>query len=136
MADFREFAKTYRTPVILTAVFAVLMLVFAITPDPTTAKSVAPESTFEPTPGPHECVVCAIDRICDPGTSQCVFVDHTPLPCVKSAKMDDQAGFCLPTGAPAAPTLTQNDGTDRQSRKPRKPRTRDNPTVNPYPLDN
>jgi hypothetical protein len=29
-----------------------------------------------------------------------VFVKPTALPCVESARFDEKAGFCLPTGAP------------------------------------
>jgi hypothetical protein len=129
MADIREWAKAYRTPVALVGVFIALMVVFAVTPDPHTTSSIAPTSTSAAsTPGPHECIVCSIDKVCDPSTSQCVYADHTPMPCVKAAKYDDQAGFCLPTGAPQAPAVSSDtSGSDfppgiRRNRKPRQPR--------------
>jgi hypothetical protein len=115
--DVRGFVRAYRTPLWLTAVFVLLLLVFAITPDPDTARG-AGEPTSEPTPGPHECVVCPIDQKCDPTSGQCLFVDHTPLPCVKSAKFDKKAGFCLPEGAPPAPAAA----TEPAGRVPGAPR--------------
>jgi hypothetical protein len=104
--DVSNFASTYRTPLWLAGIFVVLLGVFAITPDPISATSADAEPTSEPTPGPHECVVCPIDQHCDGKSSQCVFLDHTPLPCVKSAKYDDKAKFCLPEGAPAPPAVS------------------------------
>jgi hypothetical protein len=95
----------------LTAAFLVLLTVFAFTPEPTrTASETTDERTsVEPTPGPHECVVCDIDKTCDPDSGRCIFVDATPLPCVEGARFDREAGFCLPTGTPAvvAPQPTQ-----------------------------
>jgi hypothetical protein len=36
-----------------------------------------------------------------------MFVESTPLPCVKGTKFDDRAGFCLPEGNPTiAPAPT------------------------------
>jgi hypothetical protein len=101
----REFARAYGAPLWLAAIFAAVLLAFWVTPDPSSAELQA-EPTSEPTPGPRECVVCPIDQRCDPGSGQCMFIDHTPLPCVKSAKYDDEAGYCLPTGAPPAPAVT------------------------------
>ena len=136
MADFREWAKAYRTPVALVAVFIALMVVFAVTPDPraASANDNVDTTATETTTGPHECVVCSIDKMCDPGSGQCVFIDHTPPPCVKSAKYDDDAGFCLPTGAPAAPAVSSNTtgGTGSEfppgivRRRPRQPRNNNN----------
>jgi hypothetical protein len=104
----RGAVHAYRTPLWLTAVFGALLVIFALTPDPQRATGAA-EPASEPTPGPRECVVCPIDQQCDARSGQCVFVDHTPLPCVKGAKFDDEAGFCLPTGAPAAPAPADTD---------------------------
>ncbi len=98
-----NWARTYRIPFMLGLVFVALLLVFAVTPDPGTGQPAA-EATAIPTPGPRECVVCGIDETCDPDSGQCRFIDHTPLPCVESAKMDERAGFCLPEGAPPAPS--------------------------------
>ena len=97
-------ARTYRIPFTLGLVFVALLLVFAVTPDPGTTQPEA-EATAVPTPGPRECVVCGIDETCDPDSGQCKFIDHTPLPCVESARMDDRAGFCLPEGAPPPPVV-------------------------------
>ena len=98
----RGSVRAFRTPIWLGIVFLLMMAVFAITPDPTTATG-ASEPSAAPTPGPQECVVCPIDQRCDAKSGQCRFVDHTPLPCVKTAKYDDEAGFCLPENVPAAP---------------------------------
>jgi hypothetical protein len=120
--------RTYRIPFTLGLVFVALLLVFAVTPDPGTGQPEA-EATAVPTPGPRECVVCGIDETCDPDSGQCKFVDHTPLPCVESAKMDEKAGFCLPEGAPPAPSAAVDPnspqfpggiGNDR-ARAPRLP---------------
>ncbi len=130
--DVMGLAKAYRTPLWLAAVFVVLLGVFAITPDPTTASSADAEPTTEPTPGPRECVVCPIDQRCDAKSGKCVFIKHTPLPCVKTAKFDDKAGFCLPEGvAPApAPSIDPDArepafpggiGGDSRDRQPRLP---------------
>ena len=45
-----------------------------------------------------------------------MFLDHTPLPCVKSATYDERAGFCLPEGIPEAPAGATPEG--RTSRIP------------------
>ena len=121
-SDRRGWLHAYRTPFWLSVVFAALLLVFALTPDPNDATGAA-EPTSEPTPGPRECVVCPIDQRCNAKSGQCEFIDHTPLPCVKSAKYDDRAGFCLPTGAPAAPASTDEDedGSERAPGEPRFP---------------
>lgn len=111
----------YRTPLSLTAVFAALLLIFAVTPDPDAASG-AVEPTSEPTPGPRECVVCPIDQQCDAKSGQCEFIDHTPAPCVKTARYDDKAGFCLPTGAPAAPAPSDQDEDEERGRVPGQPR--------------
>lgn len=95
--------SAYRTPIALAAVFVALLVVFALTPDPDLQGAGAVEPTSEPTPGPRECVVCPIDQECEPGTGRCVFIDHTPWPCVPSARFDDRADQCLPEGAPPAP---------------------------------
>lgn len=97
-----HFLSDYRTPLSLAALFLALLVVFAFTPDPTTGDIDASQPTAEPSPGPRECVACPIDQTCN-ASGQCVFVDHTPLPCVPSAKFDEEAGFCLPEGAPPAP---------------------------------
>jgi hypothetical protein len=123
----REWARLYQTPLWLAAGFIVLLALFAVTPDP--ARSAAdngPEPTSEPTPGPGECVICGIDQECDPSSGRCVFIKATPLPCVESAKFDEKAGFCLPTGAPTP--VPQPDPTDELpeelERQPRQPRSR------------
>ena len=97
--------RTFRTPLWLGAVFIGLLVLFALTPDPKTASG-ASEPSAEPTPGPHECVVCPIDQRCDAKSGQCKFLDHTPLPCVKTATYDERAGFCLPESVPDAPDET------------------------------
>src|SRR5213078_4522699 len=84
-------------------VFVALAVLFAVTPSSHTTVARGPESTSEPTPGPHECFVCGIDQECNPSSGQCMFVDHTPLPCVESAHYDDKSGFCLPEGEVQAP---------------------------------
>lgn len=96
-------AAAYRTPVWLGGVFVVLLALFAVTPDPAGGGRDSAQPTSEPTPDPRECVVCPIDQRCDPGSGRCVFVEHTPLPCVRSANFDEEAGFCLPEGAPPPP---------------------------------
>lgn len=104
--------RAFRTPLWLALVFGALLVVFALTPDPQTASG-ASEPSAEPTPGPRECVVCPIDQRCDAKSGRCRFIDHTPLPCVKTATYDDEAGFCLPENvpqAPAAPAQTPDDG--------------------------
>lgn len=124
-------ARTYRIPFTLGLVFIALLVVFAVTPDPGTGQPEA-EATAVPTPGPRECVVCGIDETCDPDSGQCKFIDHTPLPCVESARMDERAGFCLPEGAPPAPTsapVTEPErpqfpgsiGGEDRARQPRLP---------------
>ena len=122
-------ARTYRIPFTLALVFVALLLVFAVTPDPGSSQQQS-QPTAVPTPGPRECVVCGIDETCNPDTGQCMFVDHTPLPCVKSAKIDEKAGFCLPEGAPPAPTAAAVDpnagfpggiGGNSRARQPRLP---------------
>jgi hypothetical protein len=111
--DVRGFVRAYRTPLWLTVVFVALLLVFAVTPDPKSASG-ASEPSSEPTAGPHECVVCPIDQRCDGKSGQCMFIDHTPLPCVKTAKYDGKAGFCLPESVPEAPA----SATDEPGRIP------------------
>ncbi|MEX0874367.1 MAG: hypothetical protein WD646_13005 [Actinomycetota bacterium] len=121
--------RTYRIPFTLALAFVALLLVFAVTPDPGSGREEQAEQTAEPTSGPSECVVCGIDETCDPDTGQCIFVDHTPLPCVESAKMDERAGFCLPEGAPPAPTVDPSTiggfpggvGGNSRARQPRLP---------------
>ncbi len=110
--ETRKRFRAHRTPLWLTAIFGALLVIFAITTDPQSATG-ASEPTSEPTPGPRECVVCPIDQRCDAKSGQCVFIDHTPLPCVKSAKFDERAGFCLPTGVPAPPAAATDEDEDR-----------------------
>ena len=101
--------RAFRTPLWLGVVFVGLLVLFALTPDPKTASG-ASEPSAEPTPGPHECVVCPIDQRCDAKSGQCKFLDHTPLPCVKTATYDERAGFCLPESVPDAPPDESPDG--------------------------
>jgi hypothetical protein len=98
--------RAFRTPLWLGGVFVGLLIVFALTPDPQSATG-ASEPSAEPTPGPRECVVCPIDQRCDVKSGQCKFLDHTPLPCVKTATYDERAGFCLPESVPAAPVAAE-----------------------------
>lgn len=95
--------RTYRTPLSLGLVFLILLVFFAVTPEPDLQGVGASEPTAAPTAGPGECVVCPVDQECDPRSGQCRFIDHTPWPCVRGAKFDDGAGQCLPEGAPPAP---------------------------------
>jgi hypothetical protein len=99
----RPWLRAYQGPLWLTAAFLLLLTLFALTPEPrqTAAETSSDQTSVEPTPGPHECVVCDIDKTCDPKSGRCMFVDATPLPCVEGARFDDKAGFCLPTGTPA-----------------------------------
>lgn len=93
----------------LSIAYVLLLGLVAFVRPPTTDAS--EDTVPQPTPvDPSrrtECVVCGIDRVCDPGSGQCVFVDATPLPCVKGTKFDERAGFCLPTGELSAPVATQ-----------------------------
>lgn len=114
-------------PLVLTGIFIALLVIFAVTPDPSSSNAdVAP--TSEPTAGPRECVICPIAQTCDPDSGQCKLVESTPLPCVQGAAYDEKAGFCLPTGAPPAPSLEPSTGLDdfppgiRQPRRPRRDR--------------
>jgi hypothetical protein len=118
----KQLSATYRTPFALGGVFIALVVVFAIAPHPRSASARAPSSTAEPTPGPHECVVCGVDKQCDPNTGQCEFIDHTPLPCVEGASYDAKAGFCLPEGVPAAPVTQPNTNNFNGVRTPTPPR--------------
>jgi len=104
--------RVFRTPLWLGVAFVALLVVFALTPDPKSASG-ASEPSAEPTPGPHECVVCPIDQRCDAKSGQCRFLDHTPLPCVKTATYDEKAGFCLPENVPEAPDPTPDGRTAR-----------------------
>jgi hypothetical protein len=120
----RDWARLYQTPLWLTAGFVVLLALFAVTPDP--ARSSADDgaaATSEPTPGPGECVICGIDQECDPSSGRCMFVKATPLPCVESAKFDEKAGFCLPTGAPT-PVPTVEPLEEESPGRERIPRSR------------
>ena len=100
--------RAFRTPLWLgVPSSSQLLVVFALTPDPKSASGASAPSA-EPTPGPHECVVCPIDQRCDAKSGQCMFIDHTPLPCVKTATYDDKAGFCLP-GERAGSTGRRSD---------------------------
>lgn len=121
LEKLRQLSRTYRTPFALGSVFVVLLVVFAVAPRPTSVSARSPASTAEATPGPHECVVCGVDKECDPRTGQCIFIDHTPLPCVQSATYDAKAGFCLPEGVPAAPAA-QNPNPANGVRTPTPPR--------------
>lgn len=103
------FVRTFRTPLWLVVVFGALLVLFALTPDPKTATG-ASEPSAEPTPGPRECVVCPIDQRCDAKSGRCRFLDHTPLPCVKTATYDERAGFCLPEDVPQAPAAETPEG--------------------------
>jgi hypothetical protein len=103
LETLKRLSRTYKTPFALGAVFVALIVIFAIAPRTKSVSARGPQSTAEATPGPHECVVCGVDKQCDPRTGQCIFIDHTPLPCVASSHYDDKAGFCLPEGVPAAP---------------------------------
>ena len=82
-------ARAYRTPLALFAMFIALLVVFAVTPDPTSGEATDIAPTSDPSPGPNRCPVCGIDQECDPRTNQCMFIDHTPAPCVKSANFDE-----------------------------------------------
>jgi hypothetical protein len=115
-------SATYRTPFALGGVFVALIIVFAVAPRPHDASARAPQSTAEATPGPHECVVCGVDKECDPRTGECMFINHTPLPCVESATYDAKAGFCLPEGVPAAPAPAAGTGAGGGVRTPSPPR--------------
>jgi hypothetical protein len=121
----QRLSRTYKTPFAMLVVFAGLLLVFAFVPTKGNVSARGPITSAEPTPGPHECVVCGVDKTCDARTGQCIFIDHTPLPCVESAKYDDKAGFCLPEGVPAAPAqqIAPADGV-RPPSTPRPPRLR------------
>jgi hypothetical protein len=136
----REWARLYQTPLWLTAAFVVLLTIFAVTPDPSrSAARVGPDASIEPTPAPGECIVCEIDRQCDPASGRCVFVQTTPLPCVEGAKFDTKAGFCLPTGAPTpvpvVETATPDDfGFFGDTEPPEEPRRRDR--TDNFPFDN
>lgn len=134
MSDVRDWARLYQTPLWLTAGFIALLVIFALTPDPTRdAADVGVNPTSEPTPGPHECVVCSIDKTCDPKSGRCMFLDATPLPCVEGAKYDEKAGFCLPTGQPTIPPeLLQTP--DEFGQLPGSPRPTDD-TATPEPTN-
>ncbi len=121
---FQRLYSTYRTPFALLAVFAGVLVVFALIPTSQNVSARGPASSAEPTPGPHECVVCGVDKTCDATTGQCIFLDHTPLPCVESAKYDEKAGFCLPEGVPAAPAQVGSADGVRPPSTPRAPRIR------------
>jgi hypothetical protein len=120
----REWARLYQTPLWLTAAFIGLLVVFAITPDPS-QNTASSGPTAEPTPGPRECVVCGIDQQCDPSSGRCMFIKATPLPCVKSSKFDDKAGFCLPTGAPTPVPVATNAIDERERLRDRRDRELD-----------
>ncbi len=128
LTRLQRLSRTYTTPFALLAVFVALLVVFAFSPTPKNVSARGPLSSSEPTPGPHECVVCGVDKTCDARTGQCVFIDHTPFPCVESAHYDDKAGFCLPEGVPAAPAAQVNSqpgaGGVRTPTPPRAPRIR------------
>ena len=97
----------------LTAAFVVLLILFALTPEPKpTAAERSVDRTAEATPGPNEYVACSIDKTWDPNARKCVPFDATPLPCVEGTDFDKKAGFCLPTGTPAvvAPIATLAPG--------------------------
>ena len=120
----REWARLYQTPLWLAAGFIALLALFAVTPDPArSAGDDGPAQTSEPTPGPGDCVICGIDQECDPSSGRCQFVKATPLPCVESAKFDEKAGFCLPTGAPTPiPTEEPVEEFPERDRIPRSDR--------------
>jgi hypothetical protein len=111
----QSWTRAYRTPLALLAMFVALLIVFAVTPDPTSGEATDIAPTSEPTAGPDSCPICGIDQECDPSSGQCMFIDHTPPPCIKSANYDEGAGMCLPEGVvapPAAPAAT-SDGRTR-----------------------
>jgi hypothetical protein len=118
-----SWARAYRTPLALVAVFVALLVVFAVTPDPTSGEASNISPTAQPSPGPNSCPICGIDQDCDPSTNQCRFIKHTPAPCVKTANFDDEAGSCLPVGVVAPPAPVASD-TGRQPRFPRGIRDR------------
>jgi len=124
LTKLQQLATTYTTPFALGGVFVALVVVLALAPHPRNASARAPQSTAEATPGPHECVVCGVDKECDPRTGLCVFIDHTPLPCVESATYDAKAGFCLPEGVPAAPAAANPAAGVRTPSPPRVPNMR------------
>jgi hypothetical protein len=127
LARLQRLSRTYKTPFALLGVFVAMLVIFAVAPKPRSASARGPLSSSEPTPGPHECVVCGVDKTCDARTGQCIFMDHSPLPCVESAHYDDKAGFCLPEGVPAAPVEqvnTQPNPGVRTPSPPRAPRVR------------
>ena len=117
----RGSVRAFRTPLWLGLVFLLVMAVFALTPDPKSATG-ASEPSAAPTAGPRECVVCPIDQRCDAKSGRCRFIDHTPLPCVKTARFDDEAGFCLPESVPAAPEAEETpDGRTERVPGPQFP---------------
>jgi hypothetical protein len=108
-----SWTRAYRTPLALVGVFTALLIVFALTPDPTSGEATDIAPSAEPSSGPGRCPVCGIDQDCDPSTGQCEFIDHTPPPCIKSSNYDSDAGQCLPEGVVAPPAATSSSRTGR-----------------------
>lgn len=108
----------YRVPLLLSAAYVAVIVLVALVPAPS-RDAAQGEATPAPSERPAECVVCGIDRECDPGSGSCVFVSPTPLPCIEGTSFDDRAGFCLPEQG-AEPSIIPEE-TERPGRVPRQP---------------
>lgn len=96
-----DWTRTFRVPLALSGVFAVLLVFFALTgegagraSDPTT--TLAPDST----PASNRCSACGLGERCDERTGMCVLANRTPPPCTEGSSYDEEAGFCLPDETP------------------------------------
>lgn len=120
-ARIRTWLRVYRVPLVITIVFAGLLLVLAAFSRSTGGRTVItrPAATIQPEPGSRS-VCSACEGHCDQETGRCVRPSSEPLSCVQGARYDEREGFCIPaapkpTAVPTRTLVPVNplDGTPR-----------------------
>lgn len=132
--------RTYRVPVLMTALFGLALAGLALVPRPNdTSSDITDRPARSRTRAPEHspCIACPLGKKCD-ASGQCVFEDTTPPPCEKGTSYDEEEGFCLPdpTAKPTAPpTKTLAPGAvPRSTPRPSLGPSTGPPTPQPTPV--